>query len=81
MGLGCNRTARVEVRLQRLGYPAMTEICRAHGDVETASLPAHVALCRERYGTLNRRLLRLEILYGGLVTTLAAIAARLWTGG
>jgi len=26
-------------------------------------------------------LLRLEILYGGLVTTLAAIAARLWTGG
>jgi len=28
----------------------MTEICRAHGDVETENLPAHVALCRERYG-------------------------------
>ncbi len=58
----------------------MTAVCRARGDVETESLPAHVALCRERYGTLNRRLLRLEILYGSLVTTLAAIAVRLWTG-
>ena len=61
--------------------PAMTGLCRAPGDIETESLPAHVALCRERYGTLNRRLLRLEILYGGLVTSLAAIAVRLWTGG
>ena len=62
-------------------FPAVAAGCRAQGDIEAESLPAHVALCRERFGTLNRRLLRLEILYGGLVTTLAAIAARLWTGG
>lgn len=49
------------------------------GDIESRSLPAHVALCRERYGELNRRLLRLEILYGALVTTLATIAVRLWS--
>ena len=48
-------------------------------DIESRSLPAHVALCRERYGELNRRLLRLEILYGALVTTLATIAVRLWS--
>ncbi|MCG8597247.1 MAG: hypothetical protein MI785_23145 [Kiloniellales bacterium] len=60
--------------------PGTTGHCRARADIETESLPAHVALCRERYGTLNRRLLRLEILYGGLVTSLAAIAVRLWTG-
>ncbi len=48
-------------------------------DIEPRSLPAHVALCRERYGHLNRRLLRLEILYGALVTTLATIAVRLWS--
>ena len=61
--------------------PAAKAVCRAQGDIETESLAAHVALCRERYGTLNRRLLRLEILYGGLVTSLAAIAVRLWAGG
>lgn len=34
-------------------------------EIETKSLPTHVALCRERYANLNRRLLRLEVLYGG----------------
>ena len=54
--------------------------CEESGsDIETRSLPAHVALCRERFGELNRRLLRLEILYGALVTTLATIAVRLWS--
>ena len=61
--------------------PAAKAVCRAQRDIEMESRAAHVALRRERYGTLNRRLLRLEILYGGLVTSLAAIAVRLWAGG
>ena len=60
--------------------PTLAPTCRAQGDIEAENLAAHVALCRERYGTLNRRLLRLEILYGSLVTSLVAIAVRLWTG-
>lgn len=47
--------------------------------IESESLPTHVALCRERYEEFKRRLFRLELMYGALVTTLALIAVRLWS--
>ena len=56
----------------------------AVSDIETESLPAHVALCQERYRSLDTRLQRIEraLYWGGgtAVLTLLSIAVKLWVG-
>ncbi len=53
-------------------------------DIESESLPAHVALCQERYENMDRRLARIEkaLYWGGctLLVTLLSIALKLWIG-